>query len=90
MRLGGLYADSKQDGNFLSRLSFSDELKNLVKDPDHAPLRKEMEARLEKFMRDTGDSWKFNSSAPVESTMRGSSGRKGNFTGRDPTAMIAS
>ena len=30
-----------------------------------------------------------NSSAPVESTMRGSSGIKGNLTTREPAAMVA-
>ena len=30
-----------------------------------------------------------SSSAPVESTMRGSSGRKGSFAAWDPAAMIA-
>jgi arylsulfatase A-like enzyme len=43
-----------------------DELKNLANDPDCAAVRKELEARLEKWMRDTGDAWRFNSMAPVE------------------------
>jgi arylsulfatase A-like enzyme len=43
-----------------------DELKNLAGDPASEGVRKELEARLEKWMRDTGDSWRFNSMAPVE------------------------
>jgi arylsulfatase A-like enzyme len=43
-----------------------DELHNLAEDPASAGLRKELEARLAKWMTDTGDSWRFNSDAPVE------------------------
>ena len=43
-----------------------DELKNLAIDPASEPIRRELEARLEKWIRDTGDSWRFNSMAPVE------------------------
>jgi arylsulfatase A-like enzyme len=43
-----------------------DELKNLADDPASAAVRKDLEARLAKWMKDTGDSWRFNSDAPVE------------------------
>ncbi len=43
-----------------------DELTNLATDPASAPLRQELEARLAKWMKDTGDSWRFNSDVPVE------------------------
>lgn len=42
------------------------EMTNLAKDPASDGLRKELEARLEKWMKATGDSWRFNSDAPVE------------------------
>jgi arylsulfatase A-like enzyme len=43
-----------------------DELHNLADDPASAAVRAELEARLAKWMKDTGDSWRFNSDAPVE------------------------
>ncbi len=43
-----------------------DELHNLADDPASADVRKGLEARLEKWMQDTGDSLRFNSDAPVE------------------------
>jgi arylsulfatase A-like enzyme len=43
-----------------------DELHNLADDPASADIRKELEARLDRWMKDTGDSWRFNSDAPVE------------------------
>ena len=42
------------------------ELKNLATDADSAPILRELDARLTKWMRDTGDSWRFNSMLPVE------------------------
>lgn len=42
------------------------ELKNLADDPAHAVLRQEMEAKLEVWMKRTGDSWALNSNEPVE------------------------
>jgi arylsulfatase A-like enzyme len=42
------------------------ELTNLAADPASEAIRKELEARLTKWMSDTGDSWKFNSYLPVE------------------------
>jgi arylsulfatase A-like enzyme len=42
------------------------ELHNLADDSASAGVRREMEARLERWMKDTGDSWRFNSDAPVE------------------------
>ena len=42
------------------------ELKNLVHDPAHAPLRLQMEKQLAAWMRQVGDSWALNSTAPVE------------------------
>ena len=43
-----------------------DEMTNLATDPASASLRQELEARLAKWMKDTGDSWRFNSDVPVE------------------------
>jgi arylsulfatase A-like enzyme len=43
-----------------------DELTNLANDPAAEGVRKELEARLAKWMKDTGDSWRFNSTVPVE------------------------
>ena len=43
-----------------------DEMTNLATDPASALLRQELEARLAKWMNDTGDSWRFNSDVPVE------------------------
>jgi arylsulfatase A-like enzyme len=43
-----------------------DELTNLATDPASEPVRRELEARLAKWMTDTGDSWGFNSDVPVE------------------------
>ena len=43
-----------------------DELKNLADDPGSAAVRKELEARLEKWMEHMGDSWRFNWEVPVE------------------------
>jgi arylsulfatase A-like enzyme len=42
------------------------ELKNLAKDETNAALLRQLDARLTKWMRDTGDSWRFNSMLPVE------------------------
>jgi arylsulfatase A-like enzyme len=42
------------------------ELTNLVAAPAAAAVRKELDARLEKWMKDTGDSWRFDSDLPVE------------------------
>jgi N-sulfoglucosamine sulfohydrolase len=42
------------------------ELSNLAHEPEHAALREQMEARLDAWMKRTGDSWTFNSDAPVE------------------------
>jgi arylsulfatase A-like enzyme len=42
------------------------ELKNLSHDPHHAALWGQMEARLTAWIKRTGDSWTFNSNAPVE------------------------
>jgi arylsulfatase A-like enzyme len=42
------------------------ERKNLAKDPGSAAVRRELEARLARWMKDTGDSWRFNSDVPVE------------------------
>src|SRR5262249_24420922 len=43
-----------------------DELTNLADDPAGEGARKELEARLERWMKDTGDSCRFNSDAAVE------------------------
>jgi sulfite reductase beta subunit-like hemoprotein len=43
-----------------------DELKNLAQDAGAQAVRTELEARLAKWMKDTGDSWRFNSTVPVE------------------------
>jgi arylsulfatase A-like enzyme len=43
-----------------------EELHNLAQDPAAEPVRKELEARLAKWMQDTGDSWRFDSDLPVE------------------------
>jgi arylsulfatase A-like enzyme len=43
-----------------------DELHNLADDLASAAVRRGLEARLDKWMKDTGDSWRFNSDAPVE------------------------
>jgi arylsulfatase A-like enzyme len=43
-----------------------DELHNLAHEASSATVRKELETRLEKWMKDTGDSWRFNSAEPVE------------------------
>jgi arylsulfatase A-like enzyme len=42
------------------------ERKNLADDPAEAPLREAMEAKLADWMKRMGDSWAFNSTAPVE------------------------
>ncbi len=42
------------------------QLQNLAEDPEAAPLRQEMEGRLNRWMRRTGDSWDFNWTYPVE------------------------
>jgi arylsulfatase A-like enzyme len=42
------------------------EMKNLAHDPAHAAVREDMEAMLAAWMKRTGDSWAFNSTAPVE------------------------
>ncbi len=42
------------------------ELKNLASDPAHTAVRETLEAKLADWMRRTGDSWAFNSMAPVE------------------------
>lgn len=42
------------------------ELKNLAADAASAPLVRELDGRLTKWMRDTADSWRFNSLVPVE------------------------
>jgi arylsulfatase A-like enzyme len=42
------------------------EMKNLARDPSHAPLRARMEAELATWMERTGDSWAFDSTAHVE------------------------
>jgi arylsulfatase A-like enzyme len=42
------------------------ELNNLAGDPAAAPLLNEMEGRLSRWMKQTGDSWEFNWSHPVE------------------------
>ncbi len=39
---------------------------NLVGDAASAGIRGELEGRLEKWMKDTGDSWRFDSEVPVE------------------------
>jgi hypothetical protein len=41
-------------------------MNNLAGDPSAAPLLKEMEGRLSRWMKQTGDSWEFNWSHPVE------------------------
>jgi arylsulfatase A-like enzyme len=43
-----------------------DELHNLARETASEPVRKELETRLEKWMKDTGDSWRLNSYEPVE------------------------
>jgi arylsulfatase A-like enzyme len=43
-----------------------DELRNLVNDPASTAVRQRLEERLAKWMKDTGDSWSFNSNLPVE------------------------
>src|SRR5690606_5703333 len=43
---------------------------NLVSDPTHASLLKDMEARLNQWMRRTGDSWKYNWHELVEDNGR--------------------
>jgi arylsulfatase A-like enzyme len=45
---------------------YPDELTNLAQDPASAAIRKELETRLTKWMKVTGDSWRFNSDVPVE------------------------
>jgi hypothetical protein len=42
------------------------ELKNLATDAASASVLGEFDDRLTKWMRDTGDSWRFNSMEPVE------------------------
>jgi hypothetical protein len=42
------------------------EMKNLAHDPAHAAVREDMEGTLAAWMKRTGDSWAFNSTAPVE------------------------
>jgi arylsulfatase A-like enzyme len=42
------------------------QLKNLALDPAHVALRQQMEAKLDAWMKRTGDSWAFNSKVPVE------------------------
>jgi arylsulfatase A-like enzyme len=42
------------------------ELKHLAHDPERAALQEQMKARLATWMKRTGDSWTFNSDAPVE------------------------
>lgn len=42
------------------------ELKNLAAEPASAALVRKLDARLTKWMHDTGDSWRFNSMVPVE------------------------
>ncbi len=42
------------------------EMKNLADDPAHAALQGQMEAKLDGWMKRTGDSWSFDSIAPVE------------------------
>lgn len=42
------------------------EMKNLATDTASVPILRELDARLTQWMRDTGDSWRFNSMLPVE------------------------
>jgi hypothetical protein len=42
------------------------EQKDLSRDPAHAEVREQLEAKLTAWMERTGDSWDFNSMAPVE------------------------
>jgi arylsulfatase A-like enzyme len=42
------------------------ELKNLASDAASAAVLRELDDRVKKWMRDTGDSWRFNSMLPVE------------------------
>jgi len=42
------------------------ELNNLAEDPQAAPIREELEAKITEWMDKTGDSWNFDWSAPVE------------------------
>jgi arylsulfatase A-like enzyme len=46
------------------------ELKDLSRDPAHAGVREQMEAKLTAWMERTGDSWALNSMAPVEDNGR--------------------
>ncbi|MEO7653402.1 MAG: sulfatase [Bryobacteraceae bacterium] len=46
------------------------EMKNLAGDPAAAAIQKQMEAKLEAWMKKTGDSWKVNWTAPVEDAGR--------------------
>jgi arylsulfatase A-like enzyme len=62
-----MYARTEKDPWVLYDLDKDpDELKNRAADAGSEGVRKELEARLEKWMKDTGDSWRFNSDAPVE------------------------
>jgi hypothetical protein len=46
------------------------ELKNLTADATSAAILRELDERVTKWMRDTGDSWRFNSMLPVEDNGR--------------------
>jgi arylsulfatase A-like enzyme len=46
------------------------ELQNLVEEPGAAGLIREMEARLARWMKQTGDSWDYNWTEPVEDAGR--------------------
>ncbi len=42
------------------------ELRNLADDPDMAPVREELDAKLADWMQRTGDSWDYDWTAPIE------------------------
>jgi arylsulfatase A-like enzyme len=64
---GAMYARTDKEPWVLYDLEKDpDELHNLAQEPAGEPLRREVEARLERWMKDTGDSWRFDTDVPVE------------------------
>jgi arylsulfatase A-like enzyme len=62
-----MYARSEKEPWVLYDLEKDpDELHNLAKDPAAESVRADMETRLARWMKDTGDSWKFDSDVKVD------------------------
>lgn len=56
----------KEPWALFDRLNDPDEMQNLVADPEHMDLQRELDQQLAALMKRHGDDWKFNSSELVE------------------------